>query len=674
MRVAAGAIVAGRYEVMDRIAEGGMSTVYRARRRDDDTIVALKILREQYAEDREFVERFAREARSAEALSHPNVVRVFESGRDGDIYYIAMEYVDGPDLRAYLKRFGRLDPADAQRIAISVCEALDYAHHEGIVHRDVKPQNILLAPDGTVKVADFGVARALAAVTITEPGVVMGTVQYMSPEQARGAGVGRASDIYALGVVLYEMLTGRLPFEGESHIAIALQHLHGVLPPPRSVQPDVPLRLEGIVMMAMAKRAEGRYQSAHEMSGDLAGKSELWKSLAVDDEGSTRRFDLGETQQPARRRASMLLPVGVVLAFALGVGIWIAWQAVSGYLNVPEVEMPELVGRTLPQAELIARQAGLTLEVTERAYDASAPQDTVVAQEQPAGRRLKRGRVVGVTVSLGARLVDVPDVTRRPVQEAQLILEEAGLKPGVLQEGHDDLVKPGSVIRQDPPAGSRVPADSQVSLLISRGPHVVEIPNLVGLSLAEARERLEELGVVITHIRTVATSEFPPGVVVEQAPAPATRMRPGSSPVIVTISARPGDESAPPNVPIITAEPQRVETPRPRPSPSPAPRASPTPPGAGPRPQPSAASGQPQPSASPAAPAVGAAKRTRIQVVVPEGGPQEVKIVVIDETGVRTAYQATHSPGDRVDQIVRSQGYTIVQVYIDRRLIQEVRP
>ncbi len=666
MRVSTGAVIAGRYEVLERVAEGGMSTVYRARRSEDGAVVALKLLREQYAEDREFVERFAREARSAEALSHPNVVRVFESGRDGDVYYIAMEYVDGPDLRAYLKRFGRLDPADASRIAVSVCEALEYAHRQGIVHRDVKPQNILLAPDGTVKVADFGIARALAAVTITEPGVVMGTVQYMSPEQARGAGVGRASDIYALGVVLYEMLTGRLPFEGESHISIALQHLHGVVPPPRSVQPDVPVRLEGIVMKAMAKRAEARYQSSREMSDDLAGRSDLWKSSAPEEEGSTRRFELGEAEPPPRRRSAILLPLGAALAFALGIGIWIAWQAVGGYLNVPEVEMPDLVGRTLPQAELIARQAGLAVEVTERAYDPNAPADTVIAQDQPAGRRLKRGRVVGITVSMGSKLVDVPDVTRRPLQEAQLMLEEAGLRAGALQEGHDDLVKPGSVIRQEPPAGSRVPADSQVSLLISRGPNVVEMPGLVGLTLTEARQRLEELGMVITHIRTVATSEFPPGVVVEQAPAPATRMRPGSSPVTVTISARPGEEGAPPRAPIVTAEPQRVETPRPRPSPPPVPRVSPTPPAAGARPQPTVTPAQPE--------AAGTAKRTRIQVVVPEGGPQEVKIVVIDETGVRTAYQATHSPGDRIDQIVPSQGYTIVQVYVDRRLVQEVRP
>ncbi|MGQ0548051.1 MAG: protein kinase domain-containing protein, partial [Armatimonadota bacterium] len=259
MRLAAGTVITGRYEVLELIAEGGMSTVYRARQLSDGAIVALKILRDQYTADREFLERFAREAQAAETLSHPNVVRVLETGRDGQTYFIAMEYVDGIDLKVHLRRIGRLEAVDAERIARAICEALDYAHHQGIVHRDIKPQNILLASDGTVKVADFGIARAMAAVTITQTGTVLGSVQYMSPEQARGAGVGRASDVYALGVVLFEMLTGRLPFEGESPIAIALKHLHDILPRAREIEPSVPRRLEGIIQRATAKRSEDRY-------------------------------------------------------------------------------------------------------------------------------------------------------------------------------------------------------------------------------------------------------------------------------------------------------------------------------------------------------------------------------------------------------------------------------
>lgn len=664
MSVNRGAVIGGRYEVAERIAEGGMSTVYRARRLEDGAVVALKILRGEHAADHEFIERFAREAHAAEALAHPNIVRVLESGQDGDTYFIAMEYVDGPDLKAYLRRVGRLEPADAERIALQVCEALEYAHRQGIIHRDVKPQNILLAPDGSVKVADFGIARALATSTITQPGMVMGTVHYLSPEQARGAAVGRGSDVYALGVVLFEMLTGRLPFAGDSPIAIALKHLHEPPPAPRAIEPSIPLRLEGVIRKAMAKPSRDRYASAREMAGDLEGKTELWKETAALDEGTTRRFAVtGEvTPAPPRRGAALRIAAAVLVLTA--VGVWVGWQAVSGYLNVPEVEMPDLVGRTLPQAELISQQAGLTIAVTERAYSPAVPPDTVLSQDQPPGKRVKRGRSIGVVLSLGAQLVTVPDLVRKTLQEAQLALEGAGLQAGTLQEGHDEIAKAGTVIRQDPPAGSRVPLDTPVLLVISRGPAQVEMPSVVGRTLADARQLLEERGLVITHLRTLATTAAEPGTVLEQSPPAATPLRPGTVQIILTVSARPGEESAPPRVPVITAEPQIVEPQRPA---TPGPRVLPAPtPTPGPRVLPSP---QPSPAASP-----GLARRTRVQVIVPEGGMQEVRIVVIDETGVRTAYQAPHSPGDRVDQTVRSQGYTIIQVYVDGRLVQEIRP
>ncbi len=665
MSLAAGTVIAGRYEILERIAEGGMSTVYRARRQSDGVIVALKILRDQYVADREFLERFAREARAAEALTHPNVVRVLESGRDGQTYFIVMEYVDGLDLKVHLRRVGRMEAADAERIARSVCDALDYAHRQGIIHRDVKPQNILLAPDGTVKVADFGIARAMAAVTITQTGTVLGSVQYLSPEQARGAGVGRGSDLYALGVVLFEMLTGCLPFDGDSPIAIALKHLHDPPPRPRSIEPTVPRRLEGIILKAMAKRSDDRYASAGEMAADLAGETDHWTTL-LDDEETTRMFEM-EEGAPEKRGGLRLLStrVAVVLLLAVTLGLWTGWQAVSAYLNVPEVEMPTLVGRTLPQAEQIARQAGLTLDVTERSYSSKVPADVVFSQDQSPGKRVKQGRRVGIAVSQGTQLVSVPDLVQQTLQQAQLALDAARLKSGKLQEAYDDVVKAGSVIRQDPPAGSRVAIDTAVTLVISRGPTQTDMPSLVGRPLGEARRLLDERGLVITYLRTVASTEADPGVVIEQTPAAGTKVRAGQVSITLTVSARPGEESAPPRAPVITAEPQVVETPsRPEATPrAPAPRAEPT-----------ARSSPPAPRASlPGSPSL--ARRTRIQVVVPEGpSSQEVKIVVIDEAGVRTVYRAPHAPGDRVDQIVRTQGFTVIQVYIDNRLVQEVRP
>jgi serine/threonine-protein kinase len=659
MRLEGGALLAGRYEILERIADGGMSTVYRARRIGDGVVVALKILRDQYAQDREFVERFTREARAAEALAHPHIVRVFESGRDQDVYFIAMEYVEGVNLKEHLRRIGRLEPGDAERLARSVCEALDYAHGQGIVHRDIKPQNVLLATDGAVKVTDFGIARALSAVTITQTGTVLGSVQYLSPEQARGGGVGRASDIYALGVVLYEMLTGHLPFAGDSPIAIALKHLHDTPPSPRAVEPSVPRRLEGIVLKAMAKRSEDRYRSAREMAADLAGTTDQWTEVISEDDSTTRMFEVPDVAagSPRRRRLVRLAAAG---ALAVAIGLWTGWQVVSAYLNVPEVDMPRLVGRTTTQASEIARQAGLVLDVTERAYSPTVEADIVLSQEQPPGMRVKQGRRVGVVVSLGPQMVAVPDLAQRTLQEAQLALDAARLRLGRLQESYDDIVKPGTVLRQDPPPGSRVPSDSAVTLTISRGPAQVLMPSLIGRTLAEARKMLDERGLVVAHVRMVASTAVEPGVVIEQTPAPATRLRPGQIPITITVSARPGEESAPPSAPVITAEPQPVETPRPEPTPRTPPR--PVPP-------------SPREAGAPPSPVAGAARRTRVQIVVPEGAAsQEVRIVVIDESGVRTIYRAQHAPGDRVDQTVRTQGYTIIQVYVDHRLVQEVRP
>ncbi|MDR7523808.1 MAG: PASTA domain-containing protein, partial [Armatimonadota bacterium] len=585
-----GALIGGRYELLDRIADGGMSTVYRARRHPDGMIVALKILREQYAADPGFLERFAREARAAETLQHPHIVRVHESGRDGDLYYIAMEYVEGVDLKGHLRRVGRLEAADAERIAHAACLALEYAHRQGIIHRDVKPQNILLARDGTVKVADFGIARALAAVTITQPGTVLGTVQYLSPEQARGAAVGRTSDLYALGVVLYEMLTGRLPYEGDTPVAIALKHLHDPPPRARAVQPDVPVRLEGIILKAMCKRSQDRYASAAEMASDLAGATAHWRETYTEDDAITRAFDVPEDPEIARRARGTAARIAAAVLVLLGAGAWYAWEALSAYLNVPEVEMPALEGKTLPQAELLVRQVGLVLDVAERAHSATVPPDIIISQDQPAGKRLKQGRRVSVVVSLGARLVTVPDLVQRTVQEARLALDSAGLRVGALQDGTDEVIRPGVVMRQDPPAGASVPLDTPVTLVISRGPAQVEMPDLVGKTLAEARRLLEERGLVLAHLATVGTTEVEPGVVIEQSPAAHARIRPGAAVITLSVSARPGEESAPPAAPVVTAEPVPAPTLQPQPSPrrTPAPRPRASPGAVGPTPRPTA--------------------------------------------------------------------------------------
>jgi len=640
--IVSGKVIGHQYEILDRISEGGMSTVFTARRLVDGQIIALKILREQYATDIEFVERFQREAKAVSELTHPHMVRVYDSGNDGDVHYIAMEYIEGANLKELLRTRGRLEPEAAIGIVAQVCEALEFAHDHGIVHRDIKPQNILLTHDGQVKVTDFGIARAASAATITQTGTVLGSVQYLSPEQARGAIVGRAADIYGLGVVLYEMVTGQLPFAGDSPVAIAIKHIHQMPPRPRALVPILPARLEGIILHAIAKSPYDRYRSAGEFRSDLLGQSELWMSAPAapsDDEaptlvlppGSTLRPRLAElTQDRQISPAYLVVILAVVFVGVLAGG----WRAFSRYLSVPEVTVPNIVGKSLAEAQQVVGTLHLSLQTTE-VYSSSQPAGTVLTQDQAPGKTVKEGRVISVEVSAGPEVVTVPDVQRRSLTEAQLLIEQSRLRIGELRESYDEHLQGGFILSQDPQPGAKVARERTINLVVSKGPQRIELPQLVGRSLQDVRRILQDLGVTLQEVRTLTLPDREPGTVVEQSPPAGTKIRP-QDPVVVTVSVRPGEETKPPPSPVVTATPQ-----------------------------------QPPPQQ----PGGDRTKVTRIRLVVPEGDPdQRVRIVVIDEQGARTVYDKRVAPGRRIEEVVHSQGYTIIQVYIQGRMIQEIRP
>ncbi len=664
--IRSGAVLGG-YQIEAAIGQGGMATVYRARRLPDGQMVALKILREQFAADAEFVERFQREARAVASLTHPNMVQVFESGEADGVHFIAMEFVEGEDLKKRLRDLGGPLPiADAVRIGVAVCEVLDYAHRRGIIHRDIKPQNILLTREGGVKVTDFGIARALSAVTITQTGTVLGSVQYLSPEAARGEATGRAADIYALAVVLFEMVTGELPFAGDSPIAVALKHLHEVPPAPGELNPEVPPALEAVILRGMAKSPRHRYPTAGDLATDLLGQTSFWKEGMLETPGAeaTRIIRPGVRPGPASSRAAMLTqrvatlwrrlrlsralaPALAVLAVALlSGGVWGAWRSVAGYYTVAEVAVPAFVGLPLPEAEARAKEVGLVLNSEGRGYSETVPRGSVISQDQPKGKRVKAGRVIGVVVSQGKEQVVVPDVVGQPLPNARLVIENARLRVGRVDEKFDDSVRAGLVMTQDPPAGGEAPRNTAIALLVSRGPELVEMPVLVGRSLAEARARLEELGLIVRQVRSAVSADVPPGTVVDQTPDPGKRIKPAQTEVTLTVSVRPGAEARPPQVPVVTGERQTAV-------PTPASASSPSPGGG-------RARGE---------------LRTAVRVVVPEGpGGQRVRVIVIDESGVRTVYEKAHRPGERIDLVVESRGYTIIQVYINNTLIQEIRP
>jgi beta-lactam-binding protein with PASTA domain/predicted Ser/Thr protein kinase len=627
-------LLGGRYEVLDLVAEGGMAHVYRGRRTDDGTYVAIKILRDQYADNAEFVARFEREAQAAARLSHPRMVRIFDHGRDGEVHFIVMEYIDGEDLKTHLRRAGPLPEARVRAIGADVCDVLEYAHRAGIVHRDIKPQNILLTPDGDVKVTDFGIARALAATGITETGTVLGSVQYISPEQARGLGVGRHADLYSLGVVLYEAATGSLPFDADTPIAIALRHMHEPPPLPRRDGERLGRDLEGIILKALAKDPDRRYRSAQDMGDDLRGRTAHWRAASAVESTAPLRAVPGAAAaardlRPPRRSAPLMVAAVVLLA-AFG-GIAWGWQALNAYLNVPEVAVPDLVGRSLVEAETVARQRRLNVQVVQQVHNATLPIGSVVSQDPAAGTPVKINRAVGLVTSLGPEMMAVPDVRRHSLEETRFTVEQARLVLGEIHEAYDDAVPSGFIVSQDPAPGASVARGTSVNITVSKGPAAIVLPDLVGRMLDDARRTLQDLGVTLRDVTQAAREDVPAGQVVAMTPPAGTRIAHGDA-VGVTIAVRPAEGGAPPQ-PIVTGTP--------------------------PAPQ-SAATDR---------------RVAQLRIIVPEGAPQQlVRIVVIDQQGVHTVYEGMRHPGENVDRQVVGQGYTIVQVYIDNRLIQEIRP
>jgi serine/threonine-protein kinase len=631
-----GRILGGNYEVTGPLGEGGMATVYRGRRLSDGRDVAIKVLREQYAHDRDFVARFEREAQAVARLSHPHMVQVFDSGRDGNVHFIVMEYVEGEDLKTMLRREHTLSEKRAREIGAQVCEVLAYAHAQGIVHRDIKPQNILLTFDGQVKVTDFGIARALASAAITETGTVLGSVQYLSPEQARGLGVGQSADLYSLGVVLFEAVAGRLPFDGDSPITIALKHIHEAPPTPGHDGAPVNRETERIILKALAKDPRDRYRSAEEMREDLIGAAAHWGEVGlsgIEDTKVARRDRAAGGRRwavtPERIGPLLVGVAGVILVLIVGL---LGWQALVAYLNVPEVTVPDFVGKSLADAQSRAGRDHLNVQVVQQSYSRTVPAGFVLAQDEPAGKVVKMNRVIGLTTSLGPEMVSVPDVRRRSLLDARFMIEEARLVVGEVREAYDASVPPGVVLSQDPAPGAQLQRGTAVFLRVNRGPERLILPDLVGQPLDDARRMLNDLGVTLRQVTQVPRSGIPPGQVVEMSPRAGTQIRHGDA-VTVMIAAPPGAGGTPPPQPIVTG------------------------------------------TLTPLTPSDPGRKQARITVVVGEGAPRQVvKIVVVDAQGTRVAYEKAHVPGDTVITQVNGSGYTIVQVYINNRLIQEIRP
>ncbi len=541
--------VDGRYQILARVAAGGMGEVYRAHDPVLDREVALKILHPQLADDPGFIDRFRREARSAGVLSHPNIVAVHDWGETGGTYFMVMEYVRGPNLRAILVRDGTLEPRQAVEVVDGVLGALEHAHRQGIVHRDIKPENVMITTaDGVVKVADFGLARAFADARVSQaPGTVTGTVQYLAPEQIEGENADPRTDLYATGVVLYELLTGRVPFTGETSVAIAYKHLRERVPPPSRSNPMVTAELDRAVLRSTDRDRDRRTPDARTMRREIAGAdadlppapplAELASSVAPSDEVPADRLatvTIPRTLSPRARRRQRL--ARWFRYFSLLVVLAVAGWAVWTFLIPHNTTVPPLGGDPLATAEREAQEANLDLVFSEE-FSSTVPAGRIVSQRPPPGTEVEEGTEVSVVVSRGPELAPVPQVTGLHVDEATRRIEGAGFKVGGIEEVYHDQVPKNEVIGQNPDPETNLEVGKPVRLTVSLGKEPVQVPEVVGLGEGEAGAIL--LGARLeVEVTEAFSGEVARGLVISQEP-PAGETVPQDSTVRLVVSRGP---------------------------------------------------------------------------------------------------------------------------------------
>jgi serine/threonine-protein kinase len=558
-------LVDGRYRVLRKLGTGGMANVYLAEDQELGRRVAIKVLDDRHASDDQFVERFRREAKAAAALSHPNIVSIYDRGETDGTYYIAMEYLEGPSLKE-LVRQGTPSIRTAITYIRDILSALRLAHRRGLVHRDIKPHNILIDAEGRLKVTDFGIARSGPS-QMTEAGSIIGTAQYLSPEQARGAPVDQRSDLYSVGVVLYELLTGTVPFTGTTPLEIAMKHLSQIPQPPSRRRPDIPPDLDRAVVRALAKNPDERYQSAQEMDADL---TRIERGLPVSDEtadaatavlagsgieaatairtapsAAPPRSPYGPSTYydyvpPVRRRPIWPWLLALVLLVGAGIGGWYAYSKIQDELaQAKPVSVPAVEGQQVEVAKANIIDAGLRPRV-QRQPNADFQPGKVFDQSPDPGEKIDRGNTVTIWVSTGKPLVAIEDVVGKTVDEATTALRSKGLRVNVVQVFSEEPV--GTVVAQAPEAGVKVRQGSEVRINVSQGPRPVAVPNVVGRSYDGAAAALTAAGFIFGRVDV--DSNDPQGTVVAQDPAAGTS-QPPSTKIILSVSKGPATTAVP---------------------------------------------------------------------------------------------------------------------------------
>jgi len=538
-----GKVLGGRYEILEKIGGGGMALVYKAKCRLLNRYVAVKILRSEFTNDEEFVKKFKRESQAAASLSHPNIVSIYDVGMEDDIYYIVMEYIKGQTLKELIKSKGALGIELATNISLQIASALEHAHANHIVHRDIKSHNIMIKDDYTVKVTDFGIARAVSSTTITNTGNIIGSVHYFSPEQARGGYTDEKSDIYSLGVVMYEMVTGRIPFEGETPISVALKHIQEEPKKPRNINSKIPKSLEDIILKAMEKDVNKRYSNVTEIIADLKQSlimpnGDFVKKNVTADENTKimepiRYTDVKEEldrkikaeEKTKKSKSNKKITVLAILSgLLLAVLVFAGYMFLNSIFNVKVVKVPNIIGYSEEDARKELEALGLVMDVAEeRVFNKDVPEGHVVIQDPKPETQNKVTNPVKVIISKGPKKVEVPNLVGKNYDEVDIILESYGLKEGEVTQEYSQFPS-GVVIRQSINPGLTVDEGTKIDYVISGGPEKFFMTDFTGTNIEEVKNQLIVLDLILGDVSEEYSDEIPAGSVIRQSPKAGTEV------------------------------------------------------------------------------------------------------------------------------------------------------
>lgn len=611
----------GRYEVVSRIGGGGMAEVYCARDTLLEREVAVKVLRTEYVNDKEFIDRFRREAQSAARLSHPNIVSIYDVGTEADVYYIIMEYVQGETLKEKLQKSSAFSPDKALSVSLQIALALQNAHANGIVHCDIKPHNILIDNQGTVKVTDFGIARAVSSATMAHTGTIMGSVHYISPEQAQGTGVSKQSDIYSLGVLMYETLTGKLPFVGETPICVALKQIQEQPVGIKQVDPKIPAIVDAIVAKAIEKQPENRYASIEDLIHDIKlAKSYMRESDTskidnadfvtqvipkLNNVSVDKRQVVKNEQAPIRKTTQSKWLIALTLVVIMSLGFMVgAFMAYGKFWSGSDVTVPDVSGKQIDIARNVLLSQNLRVSI-EDGFSATVPLGYIISQYPEAGTLVKEQRSITLVVSKGGENTVIPDLKGLSRKDAVAALKDNGLELGVVTEVNSGTGAIDTVTGQSPGAGAKATKGQKVDIQINKSGVKLATPDLRGMSKNKAESVLAGVGLKIGKI-SEGSGAGQSGTIISQTPAAGAETVFGSPVDIVVVGGSSGNT-------------------------------------------------------------------VNVSYAVPDGADkQRVKITVTDDKGMRTIYDANNKPGDVVNKAISGTGATTVQVYLNGNIVKEL--